>query len=294
MPKTHAAKAAPPSPPPAGPLRPTRLTRGLAGEIRDYLEACEAAWSGSAGSTAPGDTARWCHDLRGSLETLLVQQTRVILSLHIPLAEPPGFRQLLANVFGEGFFLHYHEITDCHGSVVPDYGAVVRCIHGHFDLERLRGRFPQARLITWVRDPVQRVAAQYHYWRREPDWQNALCRTLHEKNLSLLEFARHRQARNIATGFLGKLQPPDFACIGLAEEVPLAVELLMRRLQVTAVPIFRDYQRQAPGLERHALPAAEAAEIARLNDASCRLYAECRRWFQGACGEAGIATARID
>ena len=66
-----------------GPARDVRLSAGLARDLRDHLEACEAALAGGSG-------ARWCRDLRGSLETLLLQQDGVILSLDVPLAPPPG------------------------------------------------------------------------------------------------------------------------------------------------------------------------------------------------------------
>ena len=256
-----------------------RLTVGLARDLRDYLQTCEPRL---------GDAGRSCRDLRGSLETLLLQQETMILSLDVPLANPPGFRQLLADVFGEGFFASYHEITDCHGSAVADFPSGARCIHGHFAAASLRSRFPEARLITWVMDPVQRVAAQYRYWQREPDRQNPLCAAMHRENWSLLEFARQEGARDETVRFFGELRPEDFTFIGLREEFPRSVELLLRRLQATAVPVFQAYRREAPALACAPLPPAETAAIADLNPLSGRLYADCRAWFDRACVEAGL------
>jgi len=258
-----------------------RLTAGLAQELRDHLEACEPRLAG-------GPDARWCRDLRGSLETLLLQQGTAILSLDVPLAPPPGFRQLLADVFGEGFFASYRGITDCRGREVADFPPAARCIHGHFAAAALRARFPAARLITWVSDPVRRVAAHYRYWQREPDEQNPLCAALRRERWPLLEFARQDGAREELARCFGGLPPSEFAFIGLREEFPRSVDLLMRRLQVTAVPVFQAYLDGAATLASAALAPAEAEAIAALNPDSCRLYAECRAWFERACSEAGI------
>ncbi len=257
-----------------------RLSAGLVHELRDYLESREARL---------GDEkmARWCRDLRGSLETRLLQQGPMLLSLDVPLATPPGFRQLLADVFGEGFFASYREITDCRGRAVADFPPAARCIHGHFDTASLRARYPGARLITWVMDPVRRVAEHYRYWQREPDPQNPLCAAMHREHWSLLEFARQDGAREELERCFGGRRPEDFAFIGLREEFARSVGLLMRRLRVTAVPVFQAYQRGAGVPADAPLAAAEAAEIASLNPRSCRLYADCRAWFDRACAKAG-------
>jgi len=251
--------------------------------LREHLLACEAtlARAGTDATAAP----EWCRDLRGDLETRLIQQARVILSMHIPLAEAPGFRQLLADIFGEGFFLHYHTITNCRGQVVPDYREDVRCIHGHFIAANLRQSFPQARLITWVREPVRRVVAQYHYWQREPDWDNPVCQALHRQRWSLVEFARQGPMRDKLCHYFGDLQPADFTFIGVLEAFPRSVDLLRHRLALTAVPRVDAFR--ATEL-REAAPEASAAEmeaIAECNERDAHLYAECCAWFQRACRE---------
>ena len=264
-----------------GPASEVRLSGGLARDLRDHLEACEAALAGGSG-------ARWCRDLRGSLETLLLQQGPMLLSLEVPLAPPPGFRQLLADVFGEGFFASYRDITDCRGRAVPDFPPEARCIHGHFASAALRARFPAARLLTWVSDPVRRVAAHYRYWQREPDELNPLCAAMRRERWSLVDFAGQDGAREELARCFGGLPPSEFAFIGLREEFPRSVDLLMRRLRVTAVPVFQAYRKAATDLPAEPLSAAEAGTIAGLNPRSCRLYGDCRAWFDRACAEAGI------
>lgn len=276
----------PPPDPPPGTTQPDeiQLTEDLVRRLRDYLAACEAALARAGADTAAG-APDWCRDLRGDLETHLFQQARLILSMHIPLTEAPGFRQLLADIFGEGFFLHYREITDCHGRVVPAYSDRVRCIHGHFMAESLRECFPQARLITWVREPVQRVVTHYHYWRREPDWGNPVCQALHRRQWSLIEFAQQEAMRDKMSRHWGNLRPDDFDFIGILEAFPRSVDLMRHRLQLTAVPIVEVYRATEHREEVPTVSAAESAAIADLNEQDGRLYAECCAWFQRACRE---------
>jgi hypothetical protein len=266
-------------PPRIEPPEEIRLTEDLVRWLRDYFLACEAALA-AVNPAVVGSAPDWCRDLRGDLETRLIQQTHLLLSLHLPLAEPPGFRQLLADIFGEGFFLAYRDIADCRGRVVPAFPDGARCIHGHFLAETLRERFPDARLITWVRDPVRRVAAQYHYWRRAPDWSHPVCRAMHGQQWSLVEFARQDAMRDRMSHYFGRLRPADFAFIGVLESLPRSVDLLRRMLQLTAVPRAKAYRPEAPLEEVPGMSSAEAAEIARLNGQDGQLYAECCAWFE--------------
>ncbi len=254
-------------------LRPEQvvLPEHLVRALHDYLASCEPSLS-----RAGGDLPRWGHDLLGDVETCLLQQTRVLLSMQIPLAEAPGFRELLAAIYGEGFFLRYHNITDCHGQVVTDFPPHTRCVHGHVPAEQLRARFPQGELVTWVREPVQRVAEQYRYWLREPDLANPTCRALHEQRWSLLEFARQDAMRNKIARYFGKLRPADFAFIGIVEDFAASVDVFRHRLQITAVPLLATYRATPPPPEPAPVSVAEREEISRLNAAGCALYAECR------------------
>jgi hypothetical protein len=275
----------PPDPPP-GTAHPDeiQLTEDLVRRLRDHLMACEAALA-RAGADAAGVGPDWCRDLRGELETHLIRQSRLILSMHIPLAEAPGFRQLLADIFGEGFFLHYREITNCRGQIVRAYSDDVRCIHGHFMAESLRASFPQARLVTWVREPVQRVVAQYHYWQREPDWGNPVCQALHRQQWSLVDFARQDLMRNKMSRHFGNLRSDDFAFIGVLEAFPRSVDLMRHRLQLTAVPRVEAYRATEYREEVPEVSAAEKEAIADFNEQDGHLYAECCAWFQRACRE---------
>ncbi len=219
-------------------------------------------------------------DLRRRLAEELRPQARLWLSLHIPKTAGLTFSLVLAEVFREDFFRSYWEITNCRGETVPAFPPNARCIHGHLDVNALLPRFPDAILVTWVRDPVQRVASLYHYWKREPDLRHPLCRILRERNLSLLDFARQDPARNDMTRFFGGLGPPDFSFIGLFEELGASMELFFRKFGLPAMPLAHGHRNPDRGADGYAVSAAETVAIAELNADDVRLYDECVRRFE--------------
>ena len=140
----------------------------------------------------------------------------MLLSVHIPKTGGVSFRNMLKESYGSGFVLNYWEVTDAWGRV-PEAPATAACIHGHFVAHELADRFPAAQLATWVRDPVERVASSYYHRLRDPDPRNYVSRMIHEQQLSLLEFAELREARNEMAWFMGRKWPEDFAFIGVTE-----------------------------------------------------------------------------
>ena len=212
----------------------------LALNLRAVLERLERN-PVTSGDYAPDVTLfrQWTHDLRGDLENQLFRQVRVMLSLHIPKTGGVSFRQMLATLFGENYCQTYWEITDAHGRVLADFPASVRCVHGHFYAEKLRRRFPAAALVTWVREPVERIVSFYQYWHREPDWKNPLCRALHEHDWTLRDFAARDETRNEMTRYFGCVAPEEFAFIGLTERFAESMQLFVQLFHLTAVPTAR-------------------------------------------------------
>ncbi len=245
----------------------------IVGDLRRFLARTRAA---------PWPRREANRELRRRLAEELRPQARMWLSLHIPKTAGLTFSLVLAEVFREDFYRSYWEITDCEGRVVPAFPAHARCIHGHIDLGRMIPAFPDAVLLTWVREPVQRVASLYHYWRREPDWRHALCRQLHQENLSLAAFARQEAARNEMTRFFGGFGPADFHFIGVFEQLAESMELFCRRFGLPRMPVAHGHRNPDRSAGGYALGAEERAEIAALNADDVRLYQACAERFAAA------------
>ena len=203
----------------------------------------------------------------------------MILSIHIPKTAGSSFRGILAQVFGPDLLLKYWEMTDAAGKVITTIPRSVRCIHGHFVPEALLPQFPNATLITWVRDPVERIASCYAHVLRQPDWRHPMHRQVHEKGLSLLQFAGLEPMRNEIAHYLNGRRPADFRFIGLTEQFAASLRRFFKRLALAPIAAEAMQENANPDRPeaRYSLDDDTRRKIAALNERDMDLYADCCR-----------------
>lgn len=205
------------------------------------------------------------------------------LSVHIPKTAGVSIRNILKDHFGPGFVLYYWQITDAWGQVVDQVPATATCIHGHFQSDRLTGLFPDARLITWVRDPVERVVSSYCHRLRDPDPLHPVCHELHEKKLCLADYAALPLVRNEMTLYFGSKPPADFFFVGIVEEFERSLGVMTRKLGIPSATLRRDNVNPDKPVGRYQLEPALRNEILALNELDAALYADClHRWGSAA------------
>lgn len=194
------------------------------------------------------------------------------LSVHIPKTAGVSFRKILAQLYQEDFMLKYWQMTDAHGQVVTSIPANVRCIHGHYSPDTLLPLYPKARLITWVRDPVERVVSSYFHRLREPDWQHPVTRELHEKKLGLVEFASLELMRNEMARYIGARRIEDFAFIGQMEAFEDSLACFCREFGFSPTAVPRENCNPERRASRYPIDAATRSKIAALNERDFEIY----------------------
>lgn len=165
----------------------------------------------------------------------------MLISVHVPKAAGSSFREVLHQHFGAQLLLDYADRPLAPGHRWRRFRADLRtaagksaalapyaCVHGHFVADKYAFLGGRARLVTWLRDPVQRVASHYHYWQRQPDLRNPDCRALIERKLSLADFAALPRMRNVMARFLGQVPLRDFYFVGLVEDLPASLTRFWR------------------------------------------------------------------
>jgi hypothetical protein len=162
-----------------------------------------------------------------------------------------------------------------HTNVPP--GAT--CVHGHFVPDQLAARFPAARVVTWVRDPVDRVASSYFHRIRDPDPRNWISRKVHEEKLSLVEFAAIPEARDEMAHFMGDRSPADFDFIGITEEFDESLDRFCRQFGLPPQRSRRDNCNPGQSGQRYEISPAEREKILELNERDAAIYAECLEIF---------------
>lgn len=116
----------------------------------------------------------------------------------------------------------------------------VDCIHGHF--LPLKYRFLARRrslgFITWLRDPVERLASHYHYWLRsyDPAQAGRLHRRVVEEGWDLERFCMSEELRNIYSRFLWGFPLERFDFLGLTEHFASDLDYLAERFFAGDLP----------------------------------------------------------
>lgn len=149
-----------------------------------------------------------------------------------------------------------------------------QCIHGHFRADKYDASFPNAQLITWVRDPVERVISQYYFWQRNPDLGHSICAHMLRNKLSLLEFASIDAMRNLQATYLGPKQIANFWFVGIQENFDDCIRSLYNQLGTDYAEI--KIKNINPGKPLHAKYTVESEirrKIADLNQADMAIYA---------------------
>jgi hypothetical protein len=210
------------------------------------------------------------------------QATELIVSIHIPKTGGETFREIL-EALTEGHLQRDYgdrplapltlrqraRLATARPHLQPD----TRAVHGHFIATKYWRRYPDARYMAWFREPVERLASHYHYWKRKPDRQNPTCQKLIEGDLSLPAFAGLPEMRDVQTRFLGDVPPSKLAFVGVTERYDDSIDLFRRAfypgLLAATERVNANPEREG---ESYDLDPAVRLEVERLNAADMALY----------------------
>lgn len=206
-----------------------------------------------------------------------------LISLHIPKTAGTSFRHVLEQVYGDR--LAKLDIRNDQlllndrlflGQSLPEN---IHVIHGHFFYNNLRKALAlegkQIPVITWLRDPVERVISNYYYLSatlaRALDEESRGLNLRNKMQRSLLEFAATDFARNRMARFLSGIPLKSLFFVGIVEQYEEDLALLSRKL---SWPRIKPQQLNTTGKVKMEVSAAERATIADLNREDVALYHE--------------------
>jgi len=160
-----------------------------------------------------------------------------IISLHIPKTAGTSFYQLLEQEYGHGLSISYRrrdvEKVLADGEIPTTTLSIgCRVLHGHFHYSEVRTIHQQhrAKLICWLRDPVERVISNYHFFRAgltDPDRNpEVYTQNKHRIQETLLTYAARPENRNRIATFLAGTNLDDFYFVGRVEHFAADVKKL--------------------------------------------------------------------
>lgn len=163
----------------------------------------------------------------------------MLISVHLPKTGGSSLLASIEGVYGPSllrdnddkpintppFKRKAEAITTCIKNTCHDFEAV-HCIHGHFmPLKYLSlkyrplPRWGRVQFVTWLRDPLERLASHYFYWLRDydPAISGALRRRVVEESWTLERFCLAPELRNFYCQFFWGFPLHNFDFVGITE-----------------------------------------------------------------------------
>lgn len=211
-----------------------------------------------------------------------------LISIHIPKTAGTSFRNTLCGVYGKESVIRLDIGLDRDETRINEQNytkaalpAGVQVVHGHFAIPALRERFepdPSVPVITWLRDPVERVVSNYYYLVKrlseELQEEQKGLNILSKLQRSLLEYAQQEQARNRMSKFLQEMPLEDFRFVGFVEDYDHDLARLAARLEWSDYPVF---QHNRTGRDTSGVSTEELQRIREWNSDDVALYERALR-----------------
>jgi hypothetical protein len=224
----------------------------------------------------------------------------MLLSMHIPKTAGTSFRMALQERLGRTMLLAYRGQVRGEQMIVPFNGRLleelddparvtlteycnthdVRCIHGHFTMQVLCDVFPEAKCITFVRDPIKRIVSAYnHIFVVAPQ----------AEGMTFEQFIERDRARNLYEQ-LGMLEYLDsLAFVGITEQYDRSLRLLERMFPELGSLAYEEanVSQQKRFTEKDVTPEMRQY-LLELNDADREIYESATDWFEKECAAHGV------
>lgn len=171
-----------------------------------------------------------------------------LVSLHLPKTAGTSFAAALAGGFAGGYRTDYADLPMQQPRWARRRQALagarrlraggglrgVRCVHGHFLALKYRLALAGggARFVTWLRDPVERLASHYQFWRRDyagDDPAQPLRNRVVAEDWTFERFALGRELRDVYAEYLWGVPLSRFEFVGITERYDEDLEAFARR-----------------------------------------------------------------
>ena len=197
-----------------------------------------------------------------------------LISIHIPKTAGQTFLQLFKLAYGEEEILHVNKgwlkrKQQNIENLNPPYYQV---LHGHLPYRSFLAHYhhPEAKFITFMRDPVERVLSNFRYYRKMKAARLKTGKTIRH-HYDLETFIELKKRQNVMARFLDGLELTDLFFLGLQEQFGQDVRLLSNKLS-WELPEAAFQIKKNPTPPTDETDKAIRQRIAALNQADIQLY----------------------
>jgi len=222
----------------------------------------------------------------------------MILSIHIPKTAGTSFGDGLRKFYGSRL-LHRFDIDHWPGFATPETIAIHHqkmiefksclqqtmstydVIHGHFVADQYAALFPDAKLVSFFRDPYQQTISHYEFLSSIPETHDhRAVKLFHEERMSLIDFIRWEAFSNEQSYLLGKVPLQQLTVIGLTEEFGKSLDLFNHVFDTRINNEFWHRRNPDKSNDSYDIKAEIRKEISQHRAADIELYERAKEAFR--------------
>lgn len=209
-----------------------------------------------------------------------------IISLHIPKTGGASFVNFMKEVFGGENVIRFRKLNyriensdwtlveknDRERDLKTEAGRH-KVLHGHFQYNEIEDihKNSNAKVITWVRDPVERVVSRYFYLQRTiRDEPNHFQKE--KKDMGLLEFAELPSQRNVMSRYVDGISIENLFFIGVLEYHDQSIEEFKQLFNITAKVLPAWDNKNLEYKSQYSVSDDEKRSVMELNSHDVELY----------------------
>lgn len=205
-----------------------------------------------------------------------------LISIHIPKTAGTSFRNILKRVYGEESVVRFDILNEPTRIMLenkqlnrPKLARNIKVLHGHFNYKDLvhyveiKKNVP---IITWLRDPVERVISNYFYLakrlKEELQEEEKGLNILAKMQKSLIEYARLEMNRNRMSKFLEGISLDQMKFVGIQEYFNEDLDYFAQLFDIDDI---KSLEQNVTG-EKHKVSDEILQDISEYNELDMQLY----------------------
>ncbi len=198
-----------------------------------------------------------------------------LLSIHIPKTAGQTFLQLLKLAYGEEEILHVNQgwLKRKQQNIENLNPHHYQVLHGHLPYQAFIAPYhhSETKVITFLRDPVERVLSNFRYYRKMKAERLKAGKTIRH-HYDLETFIELEERKNVMARFLDGLELTDLFFLGLQEQFGQDVRLLSKKLSWELPEAAFQIKKNPTMPSTSEADKAIRQRIATLNQADIELY----------------------
>jgi hypothetical protein len=213
-----------------------------------------------------------------------------LISIHIPKTGGRSLLDVLLKEYGKNLdYRHEREEffpEDRFGELRLDtFPTYVRAFHAHLMVRQVMPliKLHNPKVITWVRDPVERIISNYYFFMQRIREGGANEKQMKKRDYTLVEYATEGRKSNRMSAFLEGMSPEEFFFIGILERFQDDMDELAGKMGWKSRGPYKHVNDNA-GFKHNNDCATQYKEIGddirreieRLNEEDVRLYNEVK------------------